>query len=566
MVKLVVPLALLVLLLGGGFLVTMGILESQKDDGLLVNLAGRQRMLSQRMTKEFFAYLVTGDGALKDKLQQSVQVFDATMKALSRGGMAPLDMAFTRTAELPPAAPELRGRIDAVEKLWEPFREHIQAIDRSDVSQDKVLLNTVKQENEPLVEALDALTSAFQRQAEARVSHIIFVQEGLTLLGFLILGFCLLFYARSVLRPLRQLMEMTRELASGDADLTRRLPVSTGDEIGRLAEHFNAFLDVLRELVSRVKEEAEALARKVESVDASARSMEEMAAHLAETGNKLKDVVTQNSEAVETINAGMEEVATGTQTAAQSSSHAAEGAEGVRTLAQEAEEKVKDLGDAAQGLADQTRATGGKVSTVQGFAQEIGKLVDVIAQIADQTNLLALNAAIEAARAGDAGRGFAVVAEEVRKLAEESNGAARNIADLVGRIRNSVGEAVVAMGETGEAVSTSVSQVGTVRSSLETLLHKVEQIVDAVQDIAAVSEEQSASAEEVAASTDKIAAFSGRTSDEADRLADMAVELSRLVETVSEAVRLLSERSHSLEHLMAGFRTVPQDERRALPR
>ncbi|HQK25311.1 MAG TPA: type IV pili methyl-accepting chemotaxis transducer N-terminal domain-containing protein, partial [Synergistaceae bacterium] len=86
MVKLVAPLVLLVALLGGGFLVTMGILESQKDDGLLVNLAGRQRMLSQRMSKEFFAFLVTGDEALKGKIEQGIKVFDATMKALSRGG------------------------------------------------------------------------------------------------------------------------------------------------------------------------------------------------------------------------------------------------------------------------------------------------------------------------------------------------------------------------------------------------------------------------------------------------------------------------------------------------
>ena len=566
MVKLVAPLVLLVALLGGGFLVTMSILESQKDDGLLVNLAGRQRMLSQRMSKEFFAFLVTGDEALKGKIEQGIKVFDATMKALSRGGSAPLDMTFSRMAELPPAPPELRERLDAAEKMWGPFQDHLRAVNRSDLAQDKVLIDTVKQENEVLVGVLDALTSEFQKQAEARVSHIILVQEGLTVLGLLILGICLVLYTRSILHPLRQVGAMAQELSSGDADLTRRLPVTTEDEIGRLARDFNAFLETLENLVSQVKEEAEALARKVESVDSSARSMEEMASLLAESGTKLKDVVAQNSEAVETINAGMEEVASGTQTAAQSSSSAAEGAEGVRVLAQEAQEKVKVLGEAAQSLADQTRSTGGKVSTVQGFAQEIGKLVDVIARIADQTNLLALNAAIEAARAGEAGRGFAVVAEEVRKLAEESNGAAKNIVGLVSRIRGSVGEAVVAMGETGEAVSSSVSQVGTVRSSLETLLHKVEQIVDAVQDIAAVSEEQSASAEEVAASTDKIAAFSGRTSDEADHLAVMAADLSRLVETVSEAVGLLSERSHNLERLTAGFHTAPRAGTRALPR
>jgi len=159
-----------------------------------------------------------------------------------------------------------------------------------------------------------------------------------------------------------------------------------------------------------------------------------------------------------------------------------------------------------------------------------------------------------------------VVAEEVRKLAEESNRTAGSIADLVGRIRGAVGETVQSMATTGTSVQNAVELVRGVRSGLDRLLEMVAGIADAVQDIAAVSEEQSASAEEVAASTDKIAAFSGRTSDEADRLADMAVELSRLVETVSEAVGLLSDRSRGLEKLMAGFRTVPQDERSALPR
>jgi len=366
------------------------------------------------------------------------------------------------------------------------------------------------------------------------------------------------FLNRSLMVPLRGLLAMTRELAGGSADLTRRLPVTTQDEIGEVATNFNAFLDTLSSLVGRVKGNAKELQRRTDDVSEASRGLAAMAETLSSTSTALRSVVGENSSAVESINAGMEEVAAGTQTAAEASGKAAERADGARSFAHQAAGSVSQLGEAAQEMARATELTSAKVNEVQDFALRIGELVSSIGQIADQTNLLALNAAIEAARAGEHGRGFAVVAEEVRKLAEESNRTAGSIADLVGRIRGAVGETVQSMATTGTSVQNAVELVRGVRSGLDRLLEMVAGIADAVQDIAAVSEEQSASAEEVAASTDRISSFTSRAFGEAERLATIAAESSSSVARVAENAGILYERASELGELVERF-TVEED-------
>ena len=361
------------------------------------------------------------------------------------------------------------------------------------------------------------------------------------------------FLNKALLRPLGALLAMTRELASGSADLTRRLPETTRDEIGEVAANFNAFMEMLAHLVGRVKENTQELTIRAGEVDLAAQSLATAAGSLATTSEALRSMVGENSNAVESINAGMEEVAAGTQTAAEASGKAAEMAEGARTSAQNAEESVTRLGGAAREMLQATETTTAKVGEVQQFATQIGVLVSSIGQIADQTNLLALNAAIEAARAGEHGRGFAVVAEEVRKLAEESNNTAKNIESLVSQIQGAVGETVHSMSTTGDSVKNAVDLVQGVQTGLKQLLGMVAGIADAAQDIAAVSEEQSASAEEVAASTDRISSFSNKAFGESESLAAIATEATLSVSRVVENVTVLHGRTEELAALVENF-------------
>ena len=190
------------------------------------------------------------------------------------------------------------------------------------------------------------------------------------------------------------------------------------------------------------------------------------------------------------------------------------------------------------------------IESLAARSQQIGGIVDTITAIAEQTNLLALNAAIEAARAGEQGRGFAVVAEEVRKLAEESSHAAREIGGLIGEIRAETGRAVEVVSdgarrtvEGAETVERAREAFATIGASVDDVTGRIEQIAAAaariagsaervekdVEEIAAIAEQSSAATEEVSASTEQTSASTQQVSASAQELRRTATELAEMV-------------------------------------
>jgi methyl-accepting chemotaxis protein len=180
--------------------------------------------------------------------------------------------------------------------------------------------------------------------------------------------------------------------------------------------------------------------------------------------------------------------------------------------------------------------------------------VSQIGSIADQTNLLALNAAIEAARAGDAGRGFAVVAEEVRKLAEESNVAAKNIAELASAITSELDMIVKYSQENADDSSKAKMLSSDTETAIANMLSYLKEIASATQDLAAVAEEQAASSEEIA---EAVQGMSGKINDTANagvNIRTSVAEVAAASEKMAEGSENLSSLSGELQERLSFFR------------
>jgi len=319
-------------------------------------------------------------------------------------------------------------------------------------------------------------------------------------------------------------VEMLKDIAQGEGDLTRRLDSTDNDELGELALWFNTFVSNIQNMIT-------VLNNSVDSVSTSSHELSKTAENLtsgsSEQASQTERVATAMAEMSQTII----EVARNAADAASSSQEASDIAGKGKSVVERAVEGMLRI---AETVSEAMRTIGelGKSST------QIGSIIQVIDDIADQTNLLALNAAIEAARAGEHGRGFAVVADEVRKLAERTGKATKEITDMIKKIQDDTKKSVASM-ETGSTeVKEGVSLATEAMGSLELIVASSKKGKDMVHRIAAASEQQSAAAEDVSSNMESILEITRRSSKSTNEIKNTAEELQRLSNDLQAIVGL----------------------------
>jgi methyl-accepting chemotaxis protein len=329
--------------------------------------------------------------------------------------------------------------------------------------------------------------------------------------GLLVLSGILFLAVRAFVRRITQPLDA---LVQGlqNSDLTRKIAVESQDEIGEAAKAFNAYNASLREKILEVSGYAGRVASGSTELAASAEEMERAVAEIAHVSENLKTAGERVAGAMGELseNAGL--VATHTQESQQESQKA------VTDTARSAEAGQ----GAVQGM--------GEIQTVTG---QIVQAVRVIQDIARQTNLLSLNAAIEAAKAGAQGKGFAVVAEEVRKLAERSRSAAREIEELIQR--------------TQEAVSGGVASVHTTMESLEAIRQRITGMAERIEQIGIFASGQ-------AETSTQVTQMMGETSQGLAQNATATHELSATVHEIAKTSDDLAQVAEGLRNLVSGFR------------
>lgn len=313
--------------------------------------------------------------------------------------------------------------------------------------------------------------------------------------------------ARNISKPLVLIEDSARSIANGDLS-KEKLIVRNQDELGDLAKSFNLMVQNLRNLLSEVNEASQHLASSSQQLSASAEQTSTAAMESANT-------ITEMSNGVQQIASNSQEVA---QASIETNKLAEQGGTGV----QEGINQMERIKETVDNSAEVIRELGGK-------SKSIGQIVDLITQIADQTNLLALNAAIEAARAGEQGKGFAVVAEEVRKLAEQSANAAKEITDLISEIQHDTENAVQAMQAGTDEVNNGSIVLNNLGSHFNNILKTVRDLTYRVQEVSAASQQMAASVENVAAVTEEQTASMEEVTASSESLNKMAENLQSLV-------------------------------------
>ncbi|UJX42229.1 cache domain-containing protein [Desulfovibrio sp. JY] len=402
---------------------------------------------------------------------------------------------------------------------------------------------------------LAAALAAVNRSAGLAAGAVVLVLAGL---GF--------FFSRRFTRPIQALAAFSEAVAAGQLDA--ELTITQNDEVGDLSKALHSMVGTLRTKIG----EAEAATQKAREESDKARSAQATAEEARQKGEaarregilhaaaRLGEVVTIVERATDALRGRIEQSRQGSdiqsqrvgETAtsmeemnatvlevAQNASQAAATADQAKGKAEGGAAIVSEAMDRIAAVRDQTLTLKHDMGQLGEQAQGIGAIIGVINDIADQTNLLALNAAIEAARAGEAGRGFAVVADEVRKLAEKTMSATKEVSEAIHGIqqgtRTNVDNMERAVAETAEA-TVKAQESGEALGAIVTL---VESAADQVRAIATATEEQSSATEEINRSIVEVNAISSETSQsmtEAEKavseLAEQATAMVELIESM----------------------------------
>ncbi|SFX34058.1 methyl-accepting chemotaxis protein [Marinospirillum alkaliphilum] len=475
-----------------------------------INVAGAQRMLSQKMTKE--ALLITQGASDRGTLDATMRQFEQAHRDLLQGNRERNITAFDD--------PAIRQQMQRVDQLWQQMKTRLDAT-LTNPGQDTI--RQLQDQSVTLLREMNEAVVLMTRKAES-------TQKLQVWLAFASVTAILILVVLGRVFGMRQLMDNIQVLLSGmhrvgEGNFTGRMKVvHKEDEIGQMFTAYNRMQDEIVKLLEQTKMTGQTTNQHVREVVQAARATDEG--------------VRQQHEDLDQVATAMNEM---TATVAEVASHAASAAEAADSAddrARSGQQLVNRTSEQLNRLSDNLKQGADRLHQLREETNSAGKVLEVITAIAEQTNLLALNAAIEAARAGEAGRGFAVVADEVRSLASRTRDSIGEIENIIAHLQSEASKAAEAMIHYSDEASENVGQVQQATEALDAIVAAVDMIRGMNTQIAAAAEEQHQVAQDIDQRIVHIAGIADTNRREAERV----VTASELIG--SEVSQLNSQLSH----------------------
>jgi len=487
-------------------------------DARKVNIAGRQRSLSQRIAKDVAIYARGGEAArvAAARMRKDVELFRNSSEEIR---------AFAGAA--------VSVKLDQVDQVFADVARSVSNIagNADDLFAAQAATDELIDDTGKVIDAIQDLIGAYHAAYEARATGWLpWVFGLLSLLCLVLLGRALIVSAR--LRAERSasqnrdtqdaILKLLDEMGNlADGDLTIEAEVT--DQItGAIADSVNFAVKEMRELVQRINTTSQHIAHESERTSTSARRLSDASAKQAE-------YIKRTTEQVQAMAESMSEMST----------EARRSTEVARSSVEVAERGAKAVRDTVRGMTEmrqQIQQTSKRIKRLGESSQQIGEIVGLIEDLAEQTNILSMNAAIQAGMAGDAGRGFTIVADEVQQLAERSAEATKQITELVKNIQFDTNEAVTSMERATRGVvegATLADAAGRALVEIETVSENFAKLIAQIQ---AAARDQSQKATDVSSRMTKIRDVSTATSRDARRTARAIDQLTTLAHRLRESV------------------------------
>jgi len=377
---------------------------------------------------------------------------------------------------------------------------------------------------------IDDVTEAVAKKTASLNAAIFKTVASIAVISLIVLGViaaAATYVTNSMVKSIQGANNFLKDMSEGEGDLTKRLAVTSSDEIGGMATHFNEFIAKLGDIIKTVKE--------------GAQNVASSSSELAGTTEQLSTTIVEQAGQVNSVAGATEEISVSSKEVMVSLDKANGEIKNAEALTSEGKGKLLQSVDEVMAIKSTVEKLGSTIDNLAASSSEINNIISVINDIADQTNLLALNAAIEAARAGEHGRGFAVVADEVRKLAERTQGATKEIEAIISSLQR---ETKTATGDMTVAVKKVTDGAGVIKDTEKVF----ENIVSAVNVINVTNGSiNSAIAEQVTAITN--------INDNAQVISSGLDQSSAALTEVTRTVNYLQQQADELKMLVDRFVT-----------
>lgn len=391
-----------------------------------------------------------------------------------------------------------------------------------------------------------------ESEVYAPLNALLMRQVAVAVVAIIIVAFGIILYARFITRNINEIKDLSTSMADGD--LSRQLTVHSADEFGQMGENFNLMLRNLKSLLLKIMDNSQQVAASSEELTASAQQTAKATEHISHTIQDISSsFATQAHAAVTTtksVNSISDEI-----------SHLSNNMRSVTDMTTQTAVKAVDGNKVVRHAIGQMTLINEKVGSAAAVvdilgekSREIDQIISLITSIAGQTNLLALNAAIEAARAGEQGRGFAVVADEVRKLAEQSETAAKQISAIINEIQKETGRAVQIMGDSSTSVQEGISLVNQAESTFLEIQTAIQAVSSESQDIAKAITNIASGANNIVASVQKISDSVNQTSTSIQSVAASTEEQTATMQEIQAASSVLAHLACELDESINKFK------------
>lgn len=508
------------LVLAGLIAFNVWVLRSQGQSALITDMAGRQRMLSQKFAKEV---MLVAQGQPADH-QATLKLMRDSLAALMEGGEIVVNSDTGAKADIPAAASlEIKARLAeqaALLRQYEGAAAALLAVPVGDARRVERLRDMLALQTQ-LSDVADSAVKSMSYQAESSVRVMIALEVAVglacALAGLVVSGLI----GRQIADPLAACAEAARKIAEGDLRL-ELLEVNSSDEIGTLLQSFDDMLKSQRDMALQTRSVCDALTAAAAAILSSAQ---EQAA-----GTK------QQAAAVQEITTTVEEISLSGKQVAERSRQVAGTAEAVASSGTAGLHAVRDAAQGMEAIREQTETVAENIITLSERTQAVGEIIATVNEIAEQSNLVALNAAIEAADAREQGRRFSVVAGEIKNLADQAKEATAQVRGILEQTQKGINTSVMLTEEALKRVESGREKSSMSEHVIRQMADNIQESVHAFQQIVGATNQQQIGLEQVTQALHEIQQASRQTAQTTAQLEKASLDLSRLGDTLARTL------------------------------